>query len=134
MAPSRALKFGLVSEGQQESDRLWSFREGMLGHDDSIKDFQVEASGGDAGKVSWASCATGESYLVISLRHHLHEAHHVVPAAAVERISIWERKVWLRLTRSEVEQAPEHHDPEAPLESPTVDAVTGTVATWLLRG
>ena len=106
----------------------------MLGHDDSIKDFHVAATDGDAGEVSWASYASGESYLVISLRHHLLETHHVVPAAAVERISISERKVWLRATRAEVEQAPEHHDPEAPLESPTVDAVTGTVATRLLRG
>jgi hypothetical protein len=57
----------------------------MIGHDDSIKDFQVEATDGDAGKVSWASYAPGESYLVISLRHHLHETHHVVPAAAVEK-------------------------------------------------
>ena len=105
----------------------------MLGHDDSIKDFQVEAIDANAGKVSWASYAPGESYLVINLRRHLHETHHVVPAA-VERITVSERKVWLPLTRSEVEQAPEHHDPEEPLESPTVDAVTGTVATWLLRG
>ena len=51
----------------------------MLGHDDSIKDFQVEAIDGNAGKVSWASYAPGESYLVISLRHHLHETHHVFP-------------------------------------------------------
>jgi hypothetical protein len=65
----------------------------MLGHDDSIKDFQVEATDADAGKVSWASYTPGESYLVISLRHHLHETHHVVPAAAVERISVSERKV-----------------------------------------
>src|SRR4029453_19485157 len=101
---SRALKFGLVSEGRQESDRLWSFPEGMLGHDDSIKDFQVEATDGDAGKVSWASYAPGESYLVINLRHHLHETHHVVPAAAVERIRISERKVGLLLPGAEVDQ------------------------------
>ena len=42
----------------------------MLGHDDSIKDFQVEAIDGNAGKVSWASYAPGESYLVINLRRH----------------------------------------------------------------
>jgi hypothetical protein len=123
-----------VSEREQESDRLWSFPEGMLGSDDSIKGFQVEATDGDAGKVSWASYAPGESYLVISLRHHLHEAHHVVPAGSVEGISTTHRKVWLRVSRAEVEQAPEHHDPAAPLESSTVDAVTGTLATWLLRG
>ena len=106
----------------------------MLGSNDSIKGFQVEATDGDAGKVSWASYAPGESYLVISLRHHLHEAHYVVPAAAVERISTSDRKVWLHVARAEVEQVAEHHDPAAPLESSTVDAVTGTLATWLLRG
>jgi hypothetical protein len=57
-----------MSERRQESDRLWSFPDGMLGHDDSIKDFQVEATDGDAGKVSWASYAPGESYLVIGDR------------------------------------------------------------------
>jgi hypothetical protein len=123
-----------MSERQNESDRLWSFPEGMLGSDDSIKGFRVEATDGDAGKVSWASYAPGESYLVITLPHHLHQAHHVVPAAAVERISTSARKVWLRLTRTDVERAPEHHDPASPLESSTVDAVTGTWATWLLRG
>jgi len=68
-----------MSERQQESDHLWSFPEGMLGSDDSIKRFRVEATDGEAGKVSWASYAPGESYLVTSLRHDLHEAHHVVP-------------------------------------------------------
>jgi hypothetical protein len=123
-----------MGEHQQESDRLWSFPEGMLGSDDSIKGFRVEATDGDAGKVSWASYAPGESYLVISLPHHLHAVHRVVPAAAVERISTSARKVWLRLTRTDVERAPEHHDPASPLESSTVDAVTGTWATWLLTG
>jgi hypothetical protein len=36
-----------VSERRQEGDHLWAFPEGMLGHDDSIKDFQVEATDGD---------------------------------------------------------------------------------------
>jgi hypothetical protein len=123
-----------MSERERESDRLWSFPEGMLASDDSVKGYRVEATDGDAGKVSWASYAPGESYLVVSHRHHLHEAHHVVPAAAVDRISTSDEKVWLRLTRNEVERAPEHHDPAAPLESSSVDALTGTWATWLLRG
>jgi hypothetical protein len=123
-----------MSARDQERDRLWSFPAGMLGHDDSVKDFEVEATDGQAGRVSWASYAPGESYLVVSHRHHLRETHHVIPAGAVERVDSRERKVWLRLTRDQVEQAPEHHDPEAPLEAPTVDALTGTWATFLLRG
>jgi hypothetical protein len=66
---------------------LWSFPEGLLGADDSVKGFRLEAKDGQEGKVAWASYAAGESYLVVGLRHHLHERHHVVPAGAVERIS-----------------------------------------------
>ena len=123
-----------MSEHQQESARLWSFPSGTIGPDDSIKDFEVEATDGHAGKVSWASYAPGESYLVVGHQHHLHEAHHVVPAADVERIDRSARTVWLRLTRGQVAEAPEHHDPEAPLEAPTVDALTSAWSTFLLRG
>jgi hypothetical protein len=123
-----------MSERQQQGDRLWSFPHGMLGSDDSIKGFRVETTDGEAGKVSWASYAPGESYLVISLPHHLHETHHVVPAAAVERVSTTARKVWLRLSRGQVEAAPEHHDPPAPLDNSMVDAIRSATATWGLGG
>jgi hypothetical protein len=111
-----------MNEHEPLRQGLWSFPEGVLGPDDSVKGFRVETLDGPAGKVSWASYAPGESYLVIGLLRHLHEAHHVVPAAAVETVSTDERTVWLRLTRAEVEQAPEQHDPPAPLDSSMIDA------------
>ena len=111
-----------MNEHEPQRQSLWSFPEGVLGPDDSVKGFRVEALDGPVGKVSWASYAPGESYLVISLLRHLREAHHVVPAAAVERVSTDEHTVWLRLTRAEVEQAPEHHDPPAALDSSMIDA------------
>jgi hypothetical protein len=123
-----------MSQGEEKTRRLWSFPEGMIGPDESIKGFRVEASDGRAGKVSWASYAPGESYLVVNLLHHLREAHHVVPAGAVERISTGERTVWLRLTRAEVEATPEHRDPQAPLDHPMLDAIRSASATWGLGG
>ncbi len=123
-----------MDEREKESRGLWSFPEGMLGPDDSVKGFRVEASDGHAGKVSWASYAPGESYLVISLIHRLHEAHHVVPAGAAERISAEDRTVWLRLSRAEVEELPEHHDQPAPLETWMVDAINRATATRGLGG
>ena len=57
-----------MGEPDQEHDRLWSFPAGMIGHDESVKDFEVEATDGHAGKVSRASYAPGESYLVVSHR------------------------------------------------------------------
>lgn len=123
-----------MSQGEENATRLWSFPEGMIGHDESIKGFRVEASDGQAGKVSWASYAPGESYLVVSHMHHLHETHHVVPAGAVERIGSDERTVWLTLSRDEVEELPEHHDPPAPVETWMVDAINRATATQSLGG
>jgi len=122
-----------MDERKQRSE-LWSFREGTLSPKDSIKNFRVEASDGHAGKVSWASYAPGESYLVVSHMHHLHETHHVVPAGAVERIGSNERTVWLTLSRDEVEELPEHHDPPAPVETWMVDAINRATATQSLGG
>ena len=84
-----------MNEHEPQRQGLRSFPAGVLSPDDSIKGFRVEASDGHAGKVSWASYAPGESYLVISLLRHLLEAHHVVTAAAVETVSTDERTVWL---------------------------------------
>ncbi len=123
-----------MNEDEPQRLALWSFPDGMLGPDDSIKGFRVEARDGHAGKVSWASYRPGESYAVISLLHHLHEAHHVVPAAAMERVSTNERTVWLRLTRAEVEQAPEHHDPPAPLDSSLIDSWNSAMPAWAIGG
>ena len=39
-----------MSEPAGPKERLWSFPKGMLGRDDSIKGFEVEASDGRAGK------------------------------------------------------------------------------------
>jgi len=119
----------VAGETDGRNERLWSFPAGMLGPDESIRDFQVEASDGHAGKVSWASYGPGESYLVVSHVHHLHEVHHVVPAGAVGQIDKSGRTVSLRLSREEVEALPEHHEPTAPVESwmvAAIDRATGT--------
>jgi hypothetical protein len=115
-------------------ERLWAFPKGMVGPGDSVKGFEVEASDGHVGKVSWASYAPGESYLVVSQLHHLHEVHRVVPAGAVEKLSAPERRVWLRVSRAQVEEAPEHHDPPAPLDHSTFDAFESATSTWSFGG
>jgi hypothetical protein len=55
-----------MGEIERETNRLWTFPEGMVGHHDSLKGFRVEAVDGDAGNVAWASYAPGESYLVLT--------------------------------------------------------------------
>ena len=121
-----------MDEQEQRRHALWSFSDGMLGPDDSVKGFRVEATDGHAGKVSWASYAPGESYLVVHM--HLHRTHHVVPAGAVERISAEDRTVWIRLSREEVQGMPEHHHEPAPVEPWMVAAIDRATATLPVGG
>ena len=46
-----------------------------------------------------------------------------MPAGAVERSTPTSETVWLRLSRAEIEELPEHHDQPAPLEHWMVDAI-----------
>jgi hypothetical protein len=99
----------------------WSFPEGSVGHDDSVKDYAVEGRDGHAGTVSWASYKPDESYLVVSYRDGLHERHHVVPAGAVADVDHERRTVTLKVTVAEVKATPTHDEPDAPVDWGYVD-------------
>jgi hypothetical protein len=45
-----------------------------------------------------------------------------------------DRTTWLRLSRAEVEELPEHHDQPAPLETWMVDAIERAMASRGLGG
>jgi hypothetical protein len=100
---------------------LWTFPDGAVGHDQSVKDYRVEATDGHVGTVSWADYAPGESYLVVSHRHHLRSAHHVVPAGAVASVDHARRTVTLKVTVDEVKATPEHAGPDTPVDWGYVD-------------
>ena len=99
--------------------------EGAIGPEDSVKDFQAETRDGAAGHVSWASYAPGESYLVVTVPHHLHRTHHVVPPSAVERVDTSGHKVWLHVAKEDVERAPDLPEPSTPVESPIMNVLRG---------
>jgi hypothetical protein len=97
-----------------ESDErdLWSFPDGAVGHDQSVKGYKVEAADGHVGEVSWADYKLGESYLVVSYG----KVHHVVPAGAVQRVDHDARTCTLAVTCDEVKATPQHEDPEAAVD------------------
>jgi hypothetical protein len=95
---------------------LWTFPEGAVGHDQSVKGYSVEAADGHVGEVSWADYKAGESYLVVSYGRHRDEKHHVVPAGAVQRVDHDARTCTLGVTVDEVKATPQHEDPEASVD------------------
>jgi len=95
----------------------WSFRPGLIAEDASVKGFEVDGADGQVGTVEWACYAPGQSYLMVTVHHHLRGEHHVVPAAAVEAVDPASKRVRIRLTCAEVESLPSHHqDPNDPFE------------------
>ena len=94
----------------------WDFPEGSVGHSDSVKGYEVEATDGPVGKVSWADYKPGESYLVLTYRDGRHDSHHVVPAGAVAEVDHEHRTCTLKVTVAEVKATPTHEDPEAEVD------------------
>ena len=71
---------------ESEPRKLWTFPEGTVSHDQSVKGYRSEATDGEVGEVSWADYAPGQSYMVVTLRHHLRDVNHVVPAGAIASV------------------------------------------------
>lgn len=105
---------GVTEPGER---KMWSFPEGSVAHDESVKGYAIEASDGEVGRCSWASYKPGESYLVVSYD----DKHHVVPAGAVRIVDHDRRAVILDVTVAEVKATPEHEEPDAPVDWGYVD-------------
>jgi hypothetical protein len=89
-----------------------TFRPGVLAGNDSVKGFRLVASDGAAGRISWASYAPSEAYLVVTTGL-LRRRHRVVPAGAVIRVE--GQEVQVGLTRSEIAAMPVLTRPENPV-------------------
>ena len=93
-------------------DEFRTFREGVLGGQESVKGFRVVATDGGAGRVSWGSYAPGDSYLVLTTGL-LRKTHRVLPAGAVT--SVRDGEVRVALSRAAIEHLPLLPRPEAPI-------------------
>ena len=104
----------LVTEAAERT--MWSFPEGSVAHDQSVKDYAVECTDGQVGTGSWATYKPGESYLVVSCKGDGDDVQHVVPAGAAKRVDHDDRTVTLSVTVAEVRATPTHEAPEAQVD------------------
>jgi len=93
-----------------------SFRAGVLDGHPSVKGFRLIAADGGAGRISWASYAPGESYLVVSTGV-IRRRHRVLPAGAVTDIR--NGAVHVAMTRADVAKLPLLPHPEAAVDDET---------------
>ncbi len=95
-----------------------TFVEGVFAGHASVKGFRLVASDGRSGRISWASYAPGESYLVVTTGL-LRRRHRVLPAGAVTYVGDGEVRV--AMSRSEIATLPLLPHPQAAVGDETVE-------------
>ena len=86
---------------------IWTFSREYVTEPLDVDGFKVEATDGDIGKVDEATYEVGSSYIVVDTGPWIFGRKVVLPAGAIERIDIDDRKVRVALTKDQIKNSPE---------------------------
>jgi hypothetical protein len=88
---------------------LWNYADDLERRSD-LEGFGVAALDGDVGKVDVATYDADSSYVVIDTGPWIFGRRVLVPAQAIVRVDIPNEKVFLRLKKQQIEDAPDLQD------------------------
>jgi len=77
-----------------------------------VTGYDVEASDGHIGKIDEATYEVGGSYLVVDTGFWIFGKKRMIPARVVERVDSGDEKVYLRISKDDVKDAPDY-DPDS---------------------
>ncbi len=86
---------------------LWSHRDAGSWGTTDVTGFDVEATDGSIGSVDEASYEAGESFIVVDTGPWIFGKKVVLPAGVIQRVDASGRRVWLDLTKDQIQNAPE---------------------------
>jgi hypothetical protein len=87
---------------------LWTYRVDILEvPTPDLTGFRVEARDGSVGKIDEATNETGRSWLVVDTGPWIFGRKVMIPAGAIERIDLDDRKVYVSLTKDQIKDSPE---------------------------
>lgn len=85
---------------------IWTYRDDTL-VGNALVGLDVVASDGDIGKVDEATDDAGTSGLVVDTGTWILGTKVLLPAGVIERVDLDEEKVYVKLTKDEIKNAPE---------------------------
>ena len=88
---------------------LWTYNEDLKQITD-LNGFDVAALDGDIGEIDDATYDVGSSYIVVDTGPWIFGKKVLIPASALVRADLDERKVYLRLTKDQIKASPELSD------------------------
>jgi hypothetical protein len=91
---------------------LYSYRSGVMSSGaPDLTGFDVEAADGSIGKIDEATYDTSASYVVVDTGFWIFGKKRLIPAGVVERVDADDRKVYVRMTKEQIKDAPDY-DPD----------------------
>jgi hypothetical protein len=88
---------------------LWNYG-ADLDRPAKLEGFEVAALDGDIGKIDAATDEVGASYIVVDTGPWIFGRKVLIPARAIVRVDVAGEKVFLRLKKQQIEEAPELQD------------------------
>jgi hypothetical protein len=86
---------------------MWTYSSDYSAQDMNVEGFDVVATDGEIGKIDEATYEVGSSYIVVDTGPWIFGRKVVLPAGAIERIDLDNRKAELRLTKDQIKNSPE---------------------------
>lgn len=86
---------------------IWTYRDTVLPDARKLEGFDVEAKDGKIGKVDEATDEIGGSAIVVDTGPWIFGRKVMLPAGVIDRVGVDDRRVFLTLTKDEIENAPE---------------------------
>ena len=86
---------------------IWTYSERVAAEPLDLKDFKVEATDGEIGKVDEATYDVGSSYIVVDTGPWIFGRKVLLPAGVIEEIDLDGRRVRVRLTKDQIKNSPE---------------------------
>ena len=88
---------------------IWNYRTGVTAAAD-LPGYSVEATDGSIGKIDESSVDAGSAYIVVDTGPWIFGKKRMIPAGVVERIDDAEERVYVRLTKDQIKNAPDFED------------------------
>ena len=88
----------------------WTYPDRTTWSDADITGFDVEATDGSIGKIDESSAAAGSAYIVVDTGFWIFGKKRLVPAGVVDQIDRANEKVFVRMTKEQVKDAPDFEE------------------------
>src|ERR1700752_3820929 len=86
---------------------IWTYPDSSTWTDADITGYDVEAADGSIGKIDESSAAAGSAYVVVDTGFWIFGKKRLVPAGVIDRVDRNNEKVFVRMTKEQVKNAPD---------------------------